>query len=73
MYRWAACGVVSSLAHEISPALTAILSYAQAAQRMLADREPKLQEILQYIINDDQRRCGYPAIAGIVKRKAHPK
>ena len=46
---------VSSLAHEISQPLTAILSYAQAAQRMLADREPKLQEILQYIINDDQR------------------
>ncbi len=46
---------VSSLAHEISQPLTAILSYAQAAQRMLAEREPKLQEILQYIINDDQR------------------
>jgi PAS domain S-box-containing protein len=46
---------VSSLAHEISQPLTAILSYAQAAQRMLADREPQLQEILQYIINDDQR------------------
>lgn len=46
---------VSSLAHEISQPLTAILSYAQAAQRMLADREPKVQEILQYIINDDQR------------------
>jgi len=46
---------VSSLAHEISQPLTAILSYAQAAQRLLKDREPKLQEILQYIINDDQR------------------
>jgi two-component system sensor kinase FixL len=46
---------VSSLAHEISQPLTAILSYAQAAQRMLADREPKLREILQYIVNDDQR------------------
>jgi len=46
---------VSSLAHEISQPLTAILSYAQAAQRMLKDREPQLQEILQYIINDDQR------------------
>jgi len=46
---------VSSLAHEISQPLTAILSYAQAAQRMLKDREPKLQEILQYIVNDDQR------------------
>ncbi len=46
---------VSSLAHEISQPLTAILSYAQAAQRMLKDREPQLQEVLQYIINDDQR------------------
>jgi len=46
---------VSSLAHEISQPLTAILSYAQAAQRMLKDREPQLQEILQFIVNDDQR------------------
>jgi two-component system sensor kinase FixL len=46
---------VSSLAHEISQPLTAILSYAQAAQRLLAGREPQLQEILQYIVNDDQR------------------
>jgi two-component system sensor kinase FixL len=49
---------VSSLAHEISQPLTAILSYAQAAQRMLAERDPKLREILQYIINDDQRAAG---------------
>lgn len=46
---------VSSLAHEISQPLTAILSYAQAAQRMLADREPELQKILSYIINDNHR------------------
>ncbi|MCR4337318.1 MAG: PAS domain-containing protein, partial [Candidatus Omnitrophica bacterium] len=46
---------VSSLAHEISQPLAAILSYAQAAQRMFAGREPQLQEILQYIISDDQR------------------
>ena len=46
---------VSSLAHEISQPLTAILSYAQAGQRMLAGREPKVREILQFIINDDQR------------------
>lgn len=49
---------VSSLAHEISQPLTAILSYAQAAQRILAGRDPKLQEILQYIISDDQRAAG---------------
>ncbi len=46
---------VSSLAHEISQPLTAILSYAQAAQRILGDREPELKTILQYIIEDDQR------------------
>ncbi|MCX5714517.1 MAG: ATP-binding protein [Candidatus Omnitrophica bacterium] len=46
---------VSSLAHEIRQPLTAILSYAQAAQRMLAEREPEIQKILSYIINDDQR------------------
>ena len=46
---------VSSLAHEISQPLTAILSYAQAAQRMLAGRESEIQKILSYIINDDQR------------------
>jgi signal transduction histidine kinase len=46
---------VSSLAHEISQPLTAILSYAQAAQRLLKDKESQLHEILQYIINDDQR------------------
>jgi signal transduction histidine kinase len=46
---------VSSLAHEISQPLTAILSYAQAAQRMLGDREPQVREILQYIVSDDQR------------------
>lgn len=46
---------VSSLAHEISQPLTAILSYAQAAQRLMADRESEVQEILQYIVNDDQR------------------
>ncbi len=47
--------LVSSLAHEINQPLTSILSYAQAAQRMFADRDPKLLEILQYIIDDDQR------------------
>lgn len=46
---------VSSLAHEISQPLTAILSYAQAAQRMFIGREPELQEILKYIINDNRR------------------
>jgi two-component system sensor kinase FixL len=49
---------VSSLAHEISQPLTAILSYAQAAQRMLVGKEPELQKILSYIIDDDQRAAG---------------
>lgn len=46
---------VSSLAHEISQPLTAILSYAQAAQRMFAGGDPELQRILSYIIDDDHR------------------
>ncbi|MDO8602706.1 MAG: ATP-binding protein [Candidatus Omnitrophota bacterium] len=46
---------VSSLAHEISQPLAAILSYAQAAQRMLLNREPEIQKILSYIVNDDKR------------------
>ncbi|HAZ10153.1 MAG: hypothetical protein A2047_01390 [Omnitrophica bacterium GWA2_41_15] len=46
---------VSSLAHEISQPLTAILSYAQAAQRMLLNREPEIQKIISYIVNDDKR------------------
>src|ERR1700690_2245359 len=37
---------VLSLAHEISQPLTAILSYAQAAQRMYAGKDPQLEEIL---------------------------
>lgn len=53
---------VSSLAHEISQPLTAILSYAQAAQRMIAGREPQLHKILSYIINDDHR------VAEVIKR-----
>ena len=40
---------VSSLAHEISQPLTAILSYAQAAQRLLGDREPQIKQIFQHI------------------------
>ena len=46
---------VSSLAHEISQPLTAILSYAQAAQRIPAAKDPELQKILAYIIKDNQR------------------
>ncbi len=46
---------VSSLAHEISQPLTAILSYAQAAKRMLGSKDPEISRILSYIVSDDQR------------------
>ena len=64
---------VSSLAHEISQPLTAILSYAQAAQRILADREPKLQEILQYIVNDDQRAANVIQRMRSLLKKGNPE
>jgi len=53
---------VSSLAHEISQPLTSILSFAQAAQRILTNpaqtgvaRDLQLKEIHEQIINDDRR------------------
>jgi len=58
---------IFSFTHEISQPLTAICSYAHAAKRMLATplpeptngatggREYQIQEILQHIINDNQR------------------
>jgi len=64
---------VSSLAHEISQPLTAILSYTQAVQRMLADREPKIQEILQYIINDDQRAAAVIQRLRSLLKKSRPE
>jgi two-component system sensor kinase FixL len=45
---------VSSLAHEINQPLTAILSYTQAAQRMLTGNS-EVQKILAYIIKDAMR------------------
>lgn len=63
---------VSSLAHEISQPLTAILSYAQAAQRMFVGREPELQEILQYIINDNQRATEVIRRLRLLLKKSHP-
>lgn len=64
---------VSSLAHEISQPLTAILSYTQAAQRMFADREPQLQEILQYIINDNYRATEVIRRLRLLLKKSKPK
>jgi len=64
---------VSSLAHEISQPLTAILSYAQAAQRMLLDREPELQKILSYIIDDDKRATGVIQRLRTLLKKSMPE
>jgi len=63
---------VSSLAHEISQPLTAILSYAQAAQRMYAGKDPQLEEILQYIINDDQRAAEVIRRLRVLLKKTKP-
>jgi two-component system sensor kinase FixL len=64
---------VSSLAHEISQPLTAILSYTQAAQRILADREPKLQEILQHIVNDNHRAADVIQRMRLLLKKSNPE
>lgn len=64
---------VSSLAHEISQPLTAILSYAQAAQRMFAGSNPKLQEILQYIINDNFRAAAVIQRLRVLLKKSVPE
>jgi PAS domain S-box-containing protein len=57
--RVASLGELSgALAHELNQPLTAILSNAQAAQRMLAQKVidlPEVREILQDIVVDDNR------------------
>jgi C4-dicarboxylate-specific signal transduction histidine kinase len=56
--------ITASLAHELSQPLTAILSNAQVAQRMLAGKSPDLgeiREILADIVADDQRAGGVVA------------
>jgi two-component system sensor kinase FixL len=63
---------VSSLAHEISQPLTAILSYTQAVQRMYTGRDPQLEEILQYIINDDQRAAEVIRRLRVLLKKTKP-
>jgi C4-dicarboxylate-specific signal transduction histidine kinase len=63
---------VSSLAHEINQPLAAILSYAQAAQRMYAGRDPQLEEILQYIVNDDQRAAEVIRRIRVLLKKTKP-
>jgi two-component system sensor kinase FixL len=65
---------VSSLAHEINQPLTAILSYAQAAQRLLAGKqEPELQEIISYIIQDDQRAAEVIQRLRLLLKKGRPE
>jgi two-component system, LuxR family, sensor kinase FixL len=64
---------VSSLAHEISQPLTAILSYAQAARRMLRDREPEVQKIISYIIDDDQRAASVIQRLRVLLKKGKPE
>jgi two-component system sensor kinase FixL len=62
------------LAHEISQPLTAILSYAQTLQRLFKGREPQLQEILQYIINDDKRAAAViQQLRAMLKKTASEK
>jgi two-component system sensor kinase FixL len=63
---------VSSLAHEISQPLTAILAYAQAAQRMFAGREPQLQEILQFMVNDTHRATEVIRRLRLLLKKSKP-
>ncbi|MFH2137314.1 MAG: ATP-binding protein [Candidatus Omnitrophota bacterium] len=63
---------VSSLAHEISQPLTAILSYAQAAQRLLGEREPQIKEILEYIVSDDQRAAEVIRRLRLLLKKGEP-
>ena len=69
---WKLAEFVSSLAHEISQPLTAILSYAQAAQRMYSGKDPQLEEILQYIINDDQRAAEVIRRLRVLLKKTKP-
>jgi PAS domain S-box-containing protein len=50
--------LTTTLAHELNQPLTAILSNAQAAQRMLAHRNPEMSEILEIlsdIVHEDRR------------------
>lgn len=64
---------VSSLAHEISQPLTAILSYAQAAKRILAGREPEIKKALSYIINDNLRAAQVIARLRVLLKKGAPE
>ncbi len=63
----------SALAHEISQPLTAILSYAQAVQRLFEGREPELQEILRYIIHDNRRATAIIQQLRVMLKKSEPE
>ena len=64
--------LTASLAHELGQPLTAILSNAEAAQRLLeSDRADldEVQAILQDIVADDQRACEVISrLRGLLKR-----
>ncbi len=64
---------VSSLAHEISQPLTAILSYAQACLRMRSGKDPELEKILSYIVEDDLRAAGIIQQLRSMLKKSKPE
>jgi PAS domain S-box-containing protein len=67
--------LTSSLAHELNQPLTAILSNAQTAQRMLAVGKPdpeELGEILSDIVADDERAGGIIGRLRSLLKKGQP-
>jgi PAS domain S-box-containing protein len=68
--------LTSSLAHELNQPLTAILSNAQTAQRMLAAGNPdlgELREILGDVVTDDERAGGIIGRLRALLRKEQPE
>jgi PAS domain S-box-containing protein len=68
--------LTSSLAHELNQPLTAILSNAQTAERMLAAGKPdldELREILNDIVADDERAGGIIGRLRALLRKEQPE
>ena len=68
--------LTSSLAHELNQPLTAILSNAQTAQRLLATDKPGLEEvreILSDIVADDERAGGIIRRLRALLKKGQPE
>ncbi len=65
--------LTAALVHEVKQPLTGILTNAQAAQRLLADPKPDLEElraILREIVEDDRRATVVlQRLRGMVKRR----